>query len=331
MHTRAVGRRHMARGIGASLSLLLAAGAFVGVLAPAAQAAGSPALLVTEIAPDTTGYDNFEYVELANTTTADIDLSAQGYSLAYTYVNTDVRTKDVALTLPAGTVVPARSSVLVWISYTSTTVDAFAKTEAEFRAYWAAVSGAEVTVPVVRATGQAGLANTGDRGVRVIDSAGAAVSWSYYPVGSVGVDKVATFGLPTDSAVPAAVVLGSAVVPTPGAVTVDQIGPDPTPTTEPTATATPEPTVTTEPTPTAEPTATAEPTPTTEPTATAAPTGTGAALEVTELLPDSSNVSGADGYEFIEVYNASAAPISFADYEILYLYPNADLTNSSAT
>jgi hypothetical protein len=50
----------MARGIGASLSLLLAAGTFVGVLAPAAQAAGSPALLVTEIAPDTTGYDNFE-------------------------------------------------------------------------------------------------------------------------------------------------------------------------------------------------------------------------------------------------------------------------------
>jgi len=218
----------MARGIGASLSLLLAAGAVVGVLAPAARAAGAPALLVTEIAPDTTGNDNFEYVELANTTTTDIDLSAQGYSLAYSYVNTDVRTKDVALTLPAGTVVPARASILLWISYTSTTVDAFAKTEADFRTYWATVSGAAVSAPVVRATGQAGLANSGDRGIRVVGPTGAAVSWSYYPVGSVGVDKVATFGLPVDASVPAAALLGSAVAPTPGTLTTDaeRHGPD---------------------------------------------------------------------------------------------------------
>ncbi|WP_230006727.1 metallophosphoesterase, partial [Microbacterium sp. Bi128] len=47
----------------------------------------------------------------------------------------------------------------------------------------------------------------------------------------------------------------------------------------------------------------------------------GAPLQVTELLPDSTNVGGSDGYEFIEVFNATDAPIDFSDYAIDYLYP----------
>ncbi|WP_341856868.1 lamin tail domain-containing protein [Brachybacterium sp. GPGPB12] len=43
-------------------------------------------------------------------------------------------------------------------------------------------------------------------------------------------------------------------------------------------------------------------------------------LQITELVPDSTNVDGADGYEFIELYNATTAPISMADYEPRYLY-----------
>lgn len=39
---------------------------------------------------------------------------------------------------------------------------------------------------------------------------------------------------------------------------------------------------------------------------------------VTEIVPDSSNISGADGYEFIEVYNNTDSNINFKDYKLMY-------------
>jgi 3',5'-cyclic AMP phosphodiesterase CpdA len=41
---------------------------------------------------------------------------------------------------------------------------------------------------------------------------------------------------------------------------------------------------------------------------------------ITELVPDTTNVNGADGYEFIEVYNNTDQPMNFKDYKILYRY-----------
>ncbi|WP_082804625.1 lamin tail domain-containing protein [Rossellomorea vietnamensis] len=53
-------------------------------------------------------------------------------------------------------------------------------------------------------------------------------------------------------------------------------------------------------------------------------------LLVTEVVPDSDNVNGLDGYEFIEIYNNSDKDINFKDYKIRYRYPmdgpEADLT-----
>ncbi len=53
-------------------------------------------------------------------------------------------------------------------------------------------------------------------------------------------------------------------------------------------------------------------------------------LLVTEVVPDSDNVNGLDGYEFIEIYNNSNKDINFKDYKIRYRYPmdgpEADLT-----
>ncbi|OLS35885.1 lamin tail domain-containing protein [Bacillus sp. MRMR6] len=43
-------------------------------------------------------------------------------------------------------------------------------------------------------------------------------------------------------------------------------------------------------------------------------------LLVTELVPDSSNVGTADGYEFIEIYNNSNKEINFKDYKLYYRY-----------
>lgn len=43
-------------------------------------------------------------------------------------------------------------------------------------------------------------------------------------------------------------------------------------------------------------------------------------LLVTEVVPDTTNVGSADGYEFIEIYNNSNQDINFKDYKIYYRY-----------
>lgn len=52
-------------------------------------------------------------------------------------------------------------------------------------------------------------------------------------------------------------------------------------------------------------------------------------LMVTEVVPDSTNVGTADGYEFIEVYNNTDQPVNFKDYKVVYRYtdsgPDADV------
>ncbi|ETI68492.1 metallophosphoesterase, partial [Neobacillus vireti LMG 21834] len=44
------------------------------------------------------------------------------------------------------------------------------------------------------------------------------------------------------------------------------------------------------------------------------------AFLVTELVPDSTNVGSADGYEFIEIYNNTDKDVNFKDYKIQYRY-----------
>ncbi|WP_378147154.1 metallophosphoesterase [Cnuibacter sp. UC19_7] len=304
-------RRALAALLAGATGLTLGTGALVA--APAALAADVPAvppLLVTEIDPDNDGDDHFEFFELANTTDADIDLTASGLSLSYIYADSDDSAKDKALTVPAGSVVPAHGTAVVWLQYASGKVDSFSKTDDDFRAHFP--EGAE-DYPIIHATGQAGMANGGDRGIRVIDRAGASVSWSFYPAGSVGPDRGAHFALPADPAARSMRVLSAQADATPGLVDPAAFqrpgdgDPDPDPTDPPS----PEPT---DPAP--------APGPQPDPSLVTAP------LQVTELLPDSSNVGSGDGYEFIEVYNATSTPVDFGDYTIRYLYPLEDLTNS---
>lgn len=44
-------------------------------------------------------------------------------------------------------------------------------------------------------------------------------------------------------------------------------------------------------------------------------------LLITEIVPDSANYGGADGYEFIEVYNNTNQPLRFGEFKLLYRYP----------
>lgn len=45
-------------------------------------------------------------------------------------------------------------------------------------------------------------------------------------------------------------------------------------------------------------------------------------LLITEVVPDTANVNGADAYEFIEIYNNTTEDIRFNDYVLRYRYPN---------
>lgn len=72
-----------------------------------APAPTTPAIIVTEILANTPGDDHFEYFEIHNTTAEAIDLAAQGFSFAYSYVDSDDLTRDVPLTVEEPVVVEA--------------------------------------------------------------------------------------------------------------------------------------------------------------------------------------------------------------------------------
>lgn len=44
-------------------------------------------------------------------------------------------------------------------------------------------------------------------------------------------------------------------------------------------------------------------------------------LLVTEVTPDTANIGGSDGYEFIEIYNNTDRELDFGDYKLYYRYP----------
>lgn len=252
-------------------------------------------LIVTEIAPDHPSFDNFEFFEVHNTTNLDIDLAAEGYSFAYGPVSSDDMSTDVPLTAAENLVLGAGETAIYWLSYTSGNVDSTAFTEADFRAEWSVPADTEV----IRITGQNGMANGGARGIRVVkttDAGAESVSWSHYPAGSVSTSTTAHFRIPGDIAENGLPLLESAAA-SPGIVTDEALTapePEPTPGWDPK----PDPTLTT------------------------------ARLQITELLPDSTNVGASDGFEFIEVYNATSEPVDFSDYTVNYLYP-IDLESNS--
>ncbi|WP_309135719.1 metallophosphoesterase [Cellulomonas sp.] len=317
-----------AKAVGAAA---VAALALTLVPAPAGAApADTWPLLVTEIAPDNTGYDDFEYVEIHNPTGQDVVLGEGGYRLAYTYADSDDRTRDVPLSVPAGTVVPAGATVVLWLQYTAGNVDTTQFDAADFRAFWAERGGSAAEYPVVPLSGQPGMANGGNRGIRVLDASGAEVTRSHVPSGGAGADQVVQFRTPVGADQRSTDVLATLAAPTPGVVDPAQLedrSAEPTPDPEPTTEPTPDPTPSATPTPTPSTTPTAQPTPGTVP-GPAADSLVGL-LQVTELVVDSTNVGGADGYEFVELYNSTTEPIPFEDHVIRYLYPNADYTNSN--
>lgn len=205
----------------AAVTTLLAM--FAGFVSPA-RAAELPDVFVSEIAPDHAGVDNFEYFEINNASDATINLA--DYAFAYIYTDSADEAKDVALTVADHQLAPDES-VVVWLQYTSTTADSFAKTETDFRTQW---GDAASTYPIITATGQPGMANGGERGIRVTNPDGSTL-WSFYPSGSVSTTTTAHFQL---KAAQSQTLLTSLTAPTPGSIDAMQLDASAAPTPEPT-------------------------------------------------------------------------------------------------
>ncbi|WP_243231762.1 metallophosphoesterase [Microbacterium sp. CIAB417] len=272
----------------------------VGVAAPAFAAEELPELVITEIMPDNAGtpsdQDYFEFLEIANTTDAPIDVA--DHALQYNGASW------IELVAPGGgdageAVIPAHGSAVLWLRYAvgsgEAAVEQWQLDDADFRAHYGDESS---TYPLFYAVGQGGFANSGAREFRLFAPDRTTL------VSGVDYDRTSNKGLSEQYTVPASgAVLADAVTgaPTPGTVDpaqlvrpeggetpTDPTGPDPDRPTDPELRA--------------------------------------PLLQITELAPDTANVDGADGYEFVEIFNASDAPIDFRDYALSYLYTDNALS-----
>jgi hypothetical protein len=121
-------------------------------------------LSVTEIAPDHPGADNFEFFELTNYSDDVVDLT--GWAVSYIYSDSTDADRDVALALDGDnlTIAPGET-VVVWLKYSSDSVNSDDYTEADFRENW---GDAGSSYRILTATGQPGMANGGERGIRLV-------------------------------------------------------------------------------------------------------------------------------------------------------------------
>ncbi len=269
--------------------------------APATGESGNAAehspLLITEINGDNVGADTYEFVEVTNTTAEPIDLTAEGLQIRYHTSQWNAGTAQPLIHLDgegdSPAVIPAGGSAVLWMNY----ADGDARrslTKEQFRAFY----GVSETVQVLRFGPQGGFANSGSRGFSLTDAEGAPLTRAWVPADD-GVSSTpwnAQFAVPnqigsTDARLVDFDPTGAAAAPTPGSITIDQVTSELIPAPKPTD-----------------------------------PDATGPILQITEVAPDTANVAGSDAFEFIEVYNASDAPVGFGDYALSYLTTDNALT-----
>ena len=184
-----------------------------------------PALIITEICPDNAGADNYEYFEVYNTTDADINLTADHIGMSYIYsAGSSITDNEVSLTYPEDTVVPAGTAVVFWLSYTSGSVDSTVKTEGDFKGHYESIYsvGDDTDYSLIRVTGQNGMANSGNRGIRLLEN-GENLVWAYYPARTATADSPAHFKLASDASGGGMELLEDLALPTPGYVDTDAV------------------------------------------------------------------------------------------------------------
>src|SRR5699024_1500165 len=112
-------------------------------------------LVVTEILPNTTSHDEFEYFEIHNASEAAINLDEAGYSFAYSYDDSANQDSDVPLSISedeAPVVLAPGETVVMWLNYTADNIDSFSYTVDEFREFYGMADDNDARI--VRVEGQ---------------------------------------------------------------------------------------------------------------------------------------------------------------------------------
>ncbi|WP_164985298.1 glycerophosphodiester phosphodiesterase family protein [Ammoniphilus sp. CFH 90114] len=146
------------------------------VLPTEAAAESNSELLITEIVPDNTGTDEFEFFEVYNNTNGPLNLS--DYTFLYRY--TTGTTADLTFQFPATTIQPQSALVFWYNSYNRTSQD--------FNAHFGTNASPDQLINV---TGFQGFANTGNRAVVIQNKQGEEVAFASY----VQADVKAGFGV----------------------------------------------------------------------------------------------------------------------------------------
>jgi hypothetical protein len=366
----------LAKGLSLSICLTILLSFLVPFTEGALAAGEAPELLVTEIAPNILGAEDYEYFELHNPSSETVELG--NYQFFYFY--TDGSYPDVPLTLPEYSL-QTDGTVVLWFNKSS-------KTKDDFRNHYGSSIKDSVLLEFT-GNGFTGMANSGNRGIKLVSQTGETLNQADYLGEEVGEKLVKEFKLVIGSSKMAAYRINS--IPTPGIVDTNQFTIDqPADKEQPvinhspitqadarqdlniqakvsdnqsvqtvtlsyrfnqTAPWTDVPmTLKDEPTYEASiPKASLRSTQifykitATDGVNTVSTDEYAAAVAqpqydpqqvpeflVTEVVPDSTNVNGLDGYEFIEIYNNTDQAINFKDYKIRYRYPmdgpEADLT-----
>ena len=249
-----------------------------------------PELMVTELVPDTENFtgtdgkdsDAYEFIELYNPSETETRNLSE-YNLVYYNGTKDYSWSLTGLTQENDITLTPGETLVIWVRNEDV---AAVKTVEDFRSHYGLAETVKVAAITAGGMRNSATGTADGCGIR-IQKDGAEIARAYYnenKSSQVQSDKAFTFGYGADGSAVLRM-LSSAADPTPGTVDADSLLP---PTTNPD----PEP----------------EPEPSPEP----------AALLITELLPNSSNMNKADAYEFVEVYNNSNKRINLKDYRLYY-------------
>lgn len=185
---------------------------FVSLFSPVVSFANpivnEPALVITEIAPDSVGTDHYEYLEIYNRSSEAVHLNE--YNLNYIY--TDNSAADIPIPLPEISM-ESQSAIVLWYNNGS-------KTKEEFRTHFNSTLSDEQIVEFT-AAGFTGMSNSGKRGFRLSLPTGEVMSEAKYFAEDIGSGLVKEFKY-----IPGKVEMEthkSVAQPTPGFIELEQV------------------------------------------------------------------------------------------------------------
>ena len=292
-------------------------------------------LTVTELdsGNDNTTTRDYPFVELTNPGSKPVTIGKDGLNLSYITEDTTKTANDVELEVDAPVTIKPNEKVVLWLTpQRENASEAAGEASAEARDGAKASGKPQATQEDIAAFKKAwklkdsarveiahGLESKVEKtfGLRISDSQGKELTRAFTSTETAEPSDVAEPGETAEPSQPAE--------PNESAAPTD--AESPAETTEPTESASEQPSESSSDGPSESPSGSASPSESADPSKEPAPAaGNLGKLLITELVPDSTNVGGSDGYEFIEIYNPTNTAINLRDYQLHYLYILNDLT-----